>query len=158
MNLSDLEITGKFFVSFGIVDSEPIAHCDVDNADLWVAEVINRGQEEVCFFPLDGKITLFNADGTQAKCCDCMLADPGLSRLYFVELKDRKLKPLIWLKDACEQLKSTLMCFREDLIDRKVCAQVCNKRQIRSVRSAERMNTFKQETGYRLYVGRQVKW
>ncbi len=158
MKLSDLGSGEAYSTSFGIVDGSPVAYCDIENAEMWVAEVINKREEKVRFYPLDGRIRLFNSEGEQAECCDCMLADPELSRLIFIELKDRKLKPLDWLRKACCQLQSTIEGFREDLNGRDVCAQVCNKKHDRVVRCTERMESFKRQTGFRLYVGRQVIW
>jgi hypothetical protein len=147
-------------VIFGLVDdpapSTNPAYIDEVDANKWIAEVINRSQFQVDFFPIDHCVVIIRPDGNDESRCDGVLKYD--QKLIFVELKDRNHSG--WLADGSEQLKVTFNIFKlyyDIRTFQKIEAYVSNKQRPYAITSSNSLcQKFKDDTGIQLKINRQI--
>lgn len=146
---------------FGLCDddnSSP-AYLDEQNGANWIAIVENDFAESICFTAIDNCIDLKNNDGSIKKRCDGMVS--YTKTIIFIELKDRNIVGNQWIKDGENQLKSTISSFENT--DKATSfnvkkAYIANKARPKFRESQmERMERFKNETGYTLRIENRIK-
>jgi hypothetical protein len=150
---------------FGICDPpfppETPAYLDTENPSDWIAIVENFKEIEVTFTAIDKCVEIRKLDGSggMGKRCDGMLTYANC--LIFVELKERKAKNNVWVGEGEDQLRNTIRVFIEnhgieDYSSRK--AYIANKKKpIFQTSQTERMEKFRQETGFRLIIQNTIK-
>lgn len=149
---------------FGLCDDvapmdcpETPAYIDESNEEKWTAVVTNSHLKTATFYPIDNCIEILRPDGNMDKRCDGLLEYDN--NLIFVELKDRCSKHG-WVAEGLEQLKITINNFRiHHNINAftSISAQLCNKQRPMAVVSCNTaVNQFKDETGYKVYVDRNI--
>lgn len=136
---------------FGLCDDEnnsKPAYLDENNQENWIAEVYNEKSKLVSFVAIDHCITL------PSRKCDCFLFYD--ETIIFVELKDRGGNPREWKDDAEEQLKQTIEIFEQQKESEKYTtklAYISNKKVGKdNTKNHQRMEKFKEETGYVLKI------
>lgn len=147
---------------FGICDRGDTtpAYLDEQNGAAWIAVVENGDTEPICFTAIDYCIELRRPEnGTMMSRCDGMLSYGDT--LVFVELKDRNVSGNAWIVDGDRQLRSTIEAFErteeaENFVHKK--AYIANRARPRFRDSQkERMERFKNETGYTLRIENRIK-
>ena len=132
------------------------AYIDEENDEEWTAEVLNKQQKVVDFYPIDNCIEIRRSNGEIDNRCDGMLLSN--ERLMFVELKDRNSHN--WIAKGREQLEVTISNFKQvhNIGDFKcITAHLCNKQRPRAVVACpNELQKFYDNTGYRLYVDRNI--
>lgn len=74
---------------FGLCDDESTyAHIDFDNPEIWLGEVMNKGEKEIEFVAVDKCLEINDEGGNQKSTCDCLLRSGN--QLIFVELKSKR--------------------------------------------------------------------
>lgn len=100
---------------FGVCDipaAEEKAYIAERQGENWLAVVDNYYQTQVKFVPIDHCIELLRPDGKMDKRCDgCLFYE---KTIIFVELKDRHMKGSDWVRDAEQQLRSTIKRFENE--------------------------------------------
>ncbi|MBE8993061.1 hypothetical protein [Microcystis aeruginosa] len=149
---------------FGICDPpfppETPAYLDTENPSDWIAIVENSQEIEVTFTAIDKCIEIRKVDGNgMDKRCDGMLT--YVNCLIFVELKERKGKNSGWVGDGEEQLRNTIRVFIEnhgiEYYSSRKAYIANNKKPTFQTSQTERMEKFRQETGFRLIIQNIVK-
>ena len=148
---------------FGLCDDPPpskdAAYIDTDDCSKWIAIVENNQELEVIFTAIDNCIEILRSDGKMDNRCDGMLTYN--SKIIFVELKERKSKNSNWVGKGEEQLKNTISVFiaNHDLAIYKFkIAYIANNKKPNFPSSQmERMDRFKDETGFRLIIQNTIK-
>ncbi|MBD2139796.1 hypothetical protein H6F32_20140 [Anabaena sp. FACHB-1237] len=147
---------------FGICDDSPSenpAYINIDDYSKWIAIVENNQEIDVIFTAIDNCIKILRSDGTMDNRCDGMLTYNN--NLIFVELKTRKYRNSVWIKEGVDQLKSTISVFisNHDLaIYKSIIAYIANSKKPHFQSSQiTRMQTFKKETGFRLIIQNTIK-
>lgn len=152
---------------FGLCDddnSQP-AYIDEDIANKngkWIGEVYNTSKNEIDFYPVDHCVEIKRADGKDAQKCEGILSWDD-NNIVFTELKDRQLKPAVWLSEAENQIIETMACFFDnyDIQMYHTKAWICNK-QLTNQNYFQQILAFKEKTrvlfeinrGFTLYVSR----
>ncbi len=147
---------------FGICDDPPPiykhAYLDEENGVKWIAVVINADRQHVTFTAIDNCIEIRSINGKMAKRCDGVLTFN--STIVFVELKERDEKGTNWIKDAEEQLRSTISYFEksEKGTNYKIKkAYISNNEHPKFRESqARRMEQFLTDTGYVLRIENRI--
>ena len=154
---------------FGLCDddnSQP-AYIDEDITNKngkWIAQVNNDSLKEIDFYPVDHCVEIKRADGKDAQKCEGILYWDD-SNIVFTELKDRQLKPAVWLSDAENQIIETMTCFFDnyDIQAYHAKAWICNK-QLTNQNYFQQILAFKGKTkdlfeinrGFTLFVSRSL--
>lgn len=132
------------------------AYIDESSEDKWTAVVSNTHLKTATFYPIDNCIEILRPDGNMDNRCDGLLEYND--NLIFVELKDRCSHG--WVADGLEQLKVTINNFRiHHNINTfaSISAYLCNKQRPRAVVACNTaVNQFKDETGYKVSVDRNI--
>jgi hypothetical protein len=147
---------------FGICDDQEFpdkpAYIDELNGSKWIAVVVNEDLFEVTFSAIDHCVELKRSDGKMEKSCDGVLIYE--SNVIFVELKDRNIYGTDWIKEAENQLKSTINFFEgthqaSDFKQKR--AYIANKAKPK-FRSSQflRMQQFLNEMGYVLRIENRI--
>jgi hypothetical protein len=150
---------------FGICDppspSENPAYLDTKNPSDWIAIVENSQKIAVTFTAIDKCIEIRKVDGSGGmdKRCDGMLTYANC--LIFVELKERNARNTVWVGEGEKQLKNTIRVFLEnhsiaDYSSKKAYI-ANNKKPNFQTSQTERMEKFRQETGFRLIIQNTIK-
>lgn len=148
---------------FGICDrpapaAEKAYIAEKQGQDL-IAAVDNYYQIKVNFVPVDHCIELRRPSGVMDNRCDgCLFYE---DTIIFVELKQRKGKGSQWVKEAEQQLRSTITHFeRQDearnFHTKKACIANSEKPFFR-IGQAERMERFYIDTNYILKIESRIK-
>lgn len=155
---------------FGLCDDDnkqpAYIDSDISNKETkWIGIVINETQKEVLFYPVDNCIKLIRPDGSMAQRCEGILRSDS-NTLIFTELKDRKVLPAVWLKEAESQIIETLKFFLDNYKSNnyKIKAWISNK-QLTNPNYYQQISDFKALTkqlfgnrlGYTLYIDRRIK-
>lgn len=136
---------------FGLCDDdnkEP-AYIDDDlkNKDSkWIGVVRNASRKEVEFYPVDHCVELLREDNSQARRCEGILRFDE-NNIVFTELKNRKIIPSDFLKDAEEQIIETMSFFfnNNGLQSFKTEAWIANK-QLTNQNYYQQIASFKKKT------------
>lgn len=149
------------------VEGQP-AYIDTDLSNKnvkWIGIVKNQNEKQILFYPVDHCVDLKTEDGKMAQRCEGILYLSD-NNLIFTELKDRKILPAVWLKDAQEQIIETLSHFFKyyESGTYKIKAWICNK-QLTNPNYYKQINEFKEITkekfrlkkGLVLFVERTIK-
>jgi hypothetical protein len=146
--------------NFGIDDdkvlpTEPAKIVPFDNG---IAKVQNPHNYSIYFVPLDKNIECLRPDGTQESQCDALLIclrPQNKYDFYFVELKEAN-KTIAWIADGTEQLKTTILNFKENYnlsCLSKQSAFLANKSHPNyHYKHTALMEKFRNETGFRLNI------
>lgn len=147
---------------FGLCDdpSPAMNPAYIDNQDgaRWIAVVENEYLYSVTFTAIDHCIAIEREDGAMYKRCDGVLTYD--STVIFVELKERGGLGSAWVRDAEEQLRTTITYFEkfdeaENYTSKK--AYIANKEHPKFKESqAMRMDKFLTDTGYVLRVENRI--
>lgn len=133
------------------------AYIDRSDEDKWTAVVTNSDMKAATFYPIDNCIEILRPDGKMDNRCDGMLEYDN--NLIFVELKDRCSNHR-WVAEGLNQLKVTINNFKvHHNINAfaSISAQLCNKQRPMAVVSCNTaVNRFKDETGYKVCVDRNI--
>ena len=155
---------------FGLCDDDnkQPAYIDIDISNKeakWIGIVINADKKEVLFYPVDNCIKLIRPGGLMAQRCEGILRSDS-NTLIFTELKDRKVLPAVWLKEAESQIIETLTFFLSNYKSNnyKIKAWISNK-QLTNPNYYQQISDFKELTkqlfgnrlGYTLYIDRRIK-
>lgn len=148
---------------FGLCDNpspaKNPAFIDEENGEIWIAVVENEYRYETVFTAIDNCIEINRNDGTMDKRCDGMLTYN--SSVIFVELKERGALGNNWVKDAEQQLRTSISYFEatdeaKDYKGKK--AYIANKEHPKFKESQiRRMEQFVTETGYVLRIVNRIK-
>jgi len=94
---------------FGLCDDQngAKAYTNIDDQTKWIATVRNDCNKRLTFTAID-KCVLKDEEEPDRGRCDGMLTSAEHEHLYFVELKNERKQ---WIKDAIEQLESTIQFF-----------------------------------------------
>lgn len=142
---------------FGLCDHGTLAYSDTTNNHAWIAKVINPNHLEVLFTPIDHNIVIY-VNGNELSQCDGMLTYNANSSIIFIELKT---SPKEWIQDAIDQLKSTIVIFKEnhslEAFDIKHAYAVNRKHPNFHFSKKGEMSAFKYETGFHLYIQAEIK-
>ncbi|NCU05226.1 MAG: hypothetical protein GXC73_14700 [Chitinophagaceae bacterium] len=147
---------------FGLCDDPPpaskAAYIKEGDGGSWIAVVVNDDEYDVTFTAIDNCIEIKRPDKKMAKRCDGMLTYN--SNVVFVELKQRGGKGADWVKDAEEQLRTTIGYFElEDEAENYETkeAYIANSERPKFKSSqAVRMDKFLEETGYVLRIMNRI--
>lgn len=148
---------------FGLCDDVAPMNCPctpayIDEVDegKWTAVAINTNLKTVTFYPIDNCIEILRPDGKMDNRCDGLLEYD--KKLIFIELKDREHAG--WVADGLNQLEVTIRNFKtyHDADDyNSITAQLCNRQRPSAVISCKTvMEKFKTETGYKVFVDRNI--
>ncbi len=146
---------------FGLCDDndKKPAYINADNKGKWIGIIENNQGLEIAFYPVDNCIVVKRKDDSNARRCEGILSYDNIRNIIFVELKDRKLVPSEWIKDADEQIKETMLFFFENHSKNefeKVRAWICNK-QLTNQNYWQQIKQFKKDTnGMVLYIQRRL--
>ena len=154
---------------FGLCDNndEKPAYIDEDVANKdskWIGEVRNASRKEVEFYPVGHCVELLRENKSQAQRCEGILRFDE-NNIIFTELKNRKIIPSDWLKDAEEQIIETMSFFFEnyDLQSFKTKSWVCNN-QLTNQNYFQQIADFKEKTknkfggrGFVLYISKSIE-
>lgn len=156
--------TSSVSAEFGLCDDtdgqkKSPAYIDEKDSPKWIAEVHNPFLKQVDFYAIDSCVSWSESNGKVAKACDGMLSYNQRQNILFVELKNRNPEYKQWRIKAEEQLKSTIVCFRQNHTINNVHlkAYVCNKQALFEVGEEEFLEKFKAETGVTLRVYREIE-
>ncbi len=166
MRLSDIPAqcqTKSDKEKFGLCDDTSPAYLDENEEneeDKWIAFIENTSRYEVTFTAIDHCIEMTRDDGKQLKRCDGMLE--YVDNILFVELKnDGSKKNKEWRKKGIEQLKATIDSFKENddglqfPKHRRAC--LANRKYPQPhISQAQRMERFKDETGFVLTIQQEI--
>lgn len=99
---------------FGLCDDKTNqrAYIATETQSNWIAIVENPNQHEVKFIGIDNCVPIFRANGEIESRCDGLLLYND--NLIFVELKERDIPPAKWVKKGYEQLKTTILLFKQE--------------------------------------------
>lgn len=153
---------------FGLCDdnNDLPAYIDEDYGNKeskWIGEVRNNQTKEINFYPVDHCVELLREDGSQAQRCEGILRFDENS-IVFTELKNRKIIPSDWLKDAEDQIMETMSFFfnNYDLHSFKTKSWICNK-QLTNQNYFQQITSFKEQTKYKfggrgfvLYISKSI--
>jgi hypothetical protein len=147
---------------FGLCDDPPPpqkqAYIDEENGAQWIAVVVNENRQRVTFTAIDHCIEIRSRNGKMAKRCDGVLTYD--STIAFVELKEINKKGNEWVKDAEEQLRSTIGYFgnMEEIDNYEIKkAYIANSKKPRFKNSQTvRMEQFLLDTGYVLRIVNRI--
>lgn len=147
---------------FGLCDdpppSEKASYIDKRNGSKWIAIVVNEDRYRVVFTAIDRCIDIRRADGSMDKRCDGVLTYD--STIIFVELKERGALGNKWVKDAEEQLRTTIGYFEREEDAEKFNlkkAYIANSEHPKFKESQNgRMNKFLIDTGYVLRIENRI--
>ncbi len=147
---------------FGICDDVPPPHrpayIDETDGTKWIAVVTNEDRLKVTFTAIDHCIETKSINGKMAKRCDGALTFD--TTIAFVELKEREEKGNNWIKEAEEQLRSTIRFFEkinETENFRVKKAYIANNKRPRFRESQrDRMDQFLKDTGYVLRIENRI--
>ncbi|WP_134087752.1 hypothetical protein [Olivibacter sp. XZL3] len=147
---------------FGLCDpSVPTvgpAYIDEEDGAKWIGVVVNEYLYNVTFTAIDHCIDIRLPNNTQAKRCDGVLTYNNTA--IFVELKDRPSAGNNWVKDAEQQLRSTINHFENTndaayYTEKK--AYIANSGHPKFKSSQiQRMEKFRIETGYVLRIENRI--
>jgi len=146
---------------FGICDddSSPIAYIDENHDEAWIAVVENERQFSVIFTAIDNCIETKRPDGSMNKRCDGMLTYN--STVIFVELKARKPSRNNWVKEAEEQLRTSIGYFKATEKEKTYTGKkafIANSKHPKAKTGEKgRMNKFFSDTGYILRIENRIK-
>ncbi len=136
---------------FGLCDDENNlpAYIDEDvtnKESKWIGIVCNISKKEIDFYPIDHCVELLREDGKPAQRCEGILKYDE-NRIVFTELKNRKIIPSSWLKDAEDQIIETMSFFfcSFDLQLFKAKSWICNK-QLTNQNYFQQIQEFKEKT------------
>lgn len=147
---------------FGLCDdpspaSNP-AYIDETNGAKWIAIIDNEPRFNVQFIAIDNCIEMLRADGKMDKRCDGMLVYND--SVCFVELKERATKGPGWIKDAEEQLRSTIGYFEKESVSttfKSKKAYIANSENPKfKTNQARRMDQFYMDTNYVLRIENRI--
>jgi hypothetical protein len=142
---------------FGLCDDPP-AYIDTEDSNKWIAIVENNQELEVIFTAIDHCIEITRADGTMDSRCDGMLTYD--KNVIFVELKERNYRNSVWIEEGDKQLRRTISIFinnysLEEFKSKK--AYIANRKKPDFQFShKERMQKFKNDTGFRLLIQQKI--
>lgn len=147
---------------FGLCDDTPPpqkqAYIDEVNGAKWIAVVINDDNQRVTFTAIDNCIEIRSKNGKMAKRCDGVLTFD--STIAFVELKESDVKGNRWVKDAENQLRSTIGYFEKSEVAENYKikrAYIANSEKPKFKESQkDRMDQFFTETGYVLRIENRI--
>lgn len=142
--------------TFGLCDDPPPAstpaYIDENNTDKWIGIVNNKNEHTVHFYAIDHCVEILRADGKIESRCDGLLCCE--KKMIFIELKSRRKKGSTWLKEGCNQLKTTIDIFKKNVNEshyHSIEAYVCNSLKPRANQGhAVQIQKFKDETGFNL--------
>jgi hypothetical protein len=147
---------------FGICDDPPPAkkpaYIDENNGKKWIAVVVNDRLLSAVFTAVDHCIETKREDGKMDKRCDGILSYN--STVIFVELKEQGGKGKVWVREAEEQLRSSISYFEkqvgsDDYSLKK--AYIANKDHPKFKETQNsRMRKFQDETGYTLRIENRI--
>lgn len=148
---------------FGLCDDPPPAtnpaYIDEHNGAIWIAVVENEDRHDVTFTAIDHCIFVNRPDGTMAQRCDGLLTYEDTAIL--VELKQRAAGGNLWVTDAEDQLRETIVYFeREDESNQfnSKRAYIANSEHPKFKESQmRRMDQFLRDTGYVLRIENRIK-
>lgn len=149
---------------FGLCDNQPPlpkaqAYIDERNGANWIAIVVNEPQYDVTFTAIDNCIDgMLRVDRTPDKRCDGMMTFN--ETVIFVELKKINMKGNEWIKNADEQLRSTIGYFEDEDYSKSFKikkAYIANSERPKFRDSQQmRMEKFEDETGYILRIENRI--
>lgn len=143
---------------FGIcddVENSP-AYIDQENAEKWIATVINGEKECLNFYAIDHCAVFYREENKKISTCDAALQRGD--NLMFIELKNRKGRG--WLSKASAQLKSTLDLYKahqSNQTENIVCYAANLMRPSAPSSSIGARKAFKEETGFTLKVSTEIR-
>lgn len=147
---------------FGLCDppapsTEP-AYIDEENGAEWIGVVVNEYRYDVTFTAIDHCIDVLTSDGMSAKRCDGVLTYNDAA--IFVELKDRSTGGTGWVKEAEQQLLSSIHHFERtpnaaQYREKRAYIANSSRPKFRSSQ-AQRMEKFRNETGYILRIENRI--
>lgn len=148
---------------FGICDDQPPlpkgpAYLDHKDGKKWIAVVHNDSRFQVLFTAIDHCVDILRPDGTQEKRCDGMLTLHD--SVIFVELKEIDMKGAGWIKQAEEQLRTTIGYFEKEpeakAYEIKKAYIANSERPLFRESQQVRMERFEEETGYVLRIENRI--
>ena len=149
---------------FGICDDQPPlpkapAYIDLRDGQKWIAIVDNEPHFNVLFTAIDHCVGgVVRADGKPEKRCDGMMSFN--QTVIFVELKEIDMKGTVWIKNAEEQLRSTIGYFENDDYSKSFKikkAYIANSEHPKFRDSQQvRMEKFEDETGFVLRIENRI--
>lgn len=151
---------------FGLCDksspSEEPAYIDTNicnEQEQWIAIVENKNEIEIIFTAIDKCIEIKKVDGNMDSRCDGMFTYQG--SIIFVELKERDAKNSVWVGKGEQQLRNTIRVFQEnhslDNYQSKKAYIANNKKPNFQSSQTNRMEKFKDDTGFRLRIENTIK-
>jgi hypothetical protein len=151
---------------FGLCDepspSEKPAYIDTDicnEQEKWIAIVENKTEIEITFTAIDKCIAIKRVDGKMDSRCDGMLT--YWDSIIFVELKERAVKNNVWVGKGEQQLRNAIRVFKEnhslDSYQSKKAYIANNKKPNFQSSQTNRMEKFKDDTGFRLRIENNIK-
>jgi hypothetical protein len=151
---------------FGLCDepspSEKPAYIDTDisnEQEKWIAIVENKTEIEITFTAIDKCIVIKRLDGSMDSRCDGMLT--YWDSIIFVELKERAVKNNVWVGKGEQQLRNVIRVFKEnhslDSHQSKKAYIANNKKPNFQSSQTNRMEKFKDDTGFRLRIENTIK-
>lgn len=131
---------------FSVPTKELPAFIDYQNIEKWNAAVESQNRNDFNFIAVDNNVPCVDENGNEKSRCDAIIFT--LQTIIFIEIK---IKDRDWIKDASEQLKSTIEYFKstENINNFKYKkAYTCNKQHPSfNFHHKEFMHKFFQETG-----------
>lgn len=122
----------------------------------WHAIVYNKKSHPVLFVPLDHNFIIHPTEGTTYSLCDGMLYHKPW--LAFVELKVKKEN---WIQKDIQQLRSTINLFQKNhdvsAFPKRFAYAVNRKHPYFPTSKKAEMQKFRNETGFRLLIQREIK-
>ena len=151
---------------FGLCDepspSEKPAYIDTDisnEQEKWITIVENKTEIEITFTAIDKCIVIKRVDGNMDSRCDGMLT--YWDSIIFVELKERAVKNNVWVGKGEQQLRNAIRVFKEnhslDSYQFKKAYIANNKKPNFQSSQTNRMEKFKDDTGFRLRIENTIK-
>lgn len=144
--------------NFGLCDdkqNQP-AYVDTQDKSKWIAEIINPAGLSLEFYAIDNCLVFTSKNNNKVSTCDAAIKVKG-SKLYFIELKQRKSKG--WIGQARKQLKSTLELYRsieQQPIESIICCACNSQRPSAPTSNLSSLREFKKETGCKLLVQAKI--
>ncbi len=134
------------------------AYIDEEDGAKWIAIVDNEPRFNVQFIAIDNCIETLRVDGLMDKRCDGVLTHN--STVCFVELKQRTTKGPGWIKDAEEQLRTTIGYFEKEpeaTAFKSKKAYIANSENPKfKINQARRMDQFYWDTKYVLRIENRI--
>ena len=151
---------------FGLCDepspSQKPAYIDTDicnEQEKWIAIVENKTEIEIIFTAIDKCIEIKRVDGKMDSRCDGMLTYPD--SIIFVELKERMVENSVWVGKGEKQLRNIISVFKKnhnvDSYKSKKAYIANNKKPNFQSSQINRMEKFKDDTGFRLRIENTIK-